>query len=616
MGLKLYRCDKAGYSMNETSYSVGFISGVIEGYRVNRYKEDNAGRSLLKHKLRKITNYSPVPAKKKRILAHAGSTTVPSNTGARYLCHPAGNKIIGGNAFSGGQVLLNDSHPYYTLTRSFSPQPQDIAITNPARLRHSFPINSLQSENMKLHWPIERELRSLKTQLSMELSRNALLRGLIRQSDETRSPSEDHLHAPEMTSAAPGTSSPCRICNLWAHYQQVLTAIEASSAPSGALFIDQHGQIRDSAPVQLALACTLHHLVKKDTDILLDGIRSLPAIRATGLPESNHPAKNAASPMSTEVATRRYRVLRVNPAQLEKTLQMNDHIIMLIIDLNRALAQNANLRRQMKTSPLTSHTVDHVHSLIVQSADGDNSPECGICVLWKDYNIFFRGLTDLTKQPGIFTVEYDVDERNLNVKLFKLTHTLLSIIKKDIDNLLDGLPHHSLTAYGSGPPELQNLSWEKITAAITLDPVVSHVGNGMPRIDVAQLDKMLDTQLHIIRIKSEFADMLSLNFRLRQQLALRAGPGEIDMHFHTNTPNAADSTTADQCYFCRLCADYNIALNLELRPGARSDTDSRGINHHSLENNFMIFSLTHLLLTHLKKDTRSVQDRLLCYPLQ
>ncbi|HEY0209746.1 hypothetical protein [Acerihabitans sp.] len=602
--------------MNETSYSVGFISGVIKGHRVNRYKEDNAGRSLLKHKLQKITNSPSVPAKKNRILAHAGSTTATSYSGARNLCHPADSTIIRGNAFSGGQTLLNDIHPSNTSTRSFPPKPQDIAITNPARLRHTFPINPLQPENMNLHWPIERELRSLKAQLSKDLLRNALLRELIRQTDETHAHRQQHLHAPEMTSAAPGASSPCRICGLWANYQQVLTAIKASRAPSGDFFINQHGQKHNSAPVLLALACALHHLVKKDTDILLDGIRSLPAIRATGLPESNHPAKNAASPASPEVATRRYRMLRVNPAQLEKTWRINDHISVLIIDLNRALAQNANLRRLMKTSPLTSHAVGHVHTLIVQSADVDNSPECGICVLWKDYNNFFRGLTNLTKQPGIPTVEYDVDERNLNVKVFKLTHKLLSIIKKDSDNLLDGLPHYPLTAYGSGHPEMQNLSWEKITAAMTLDPVVSIAGNDMPRIDVAQLDKLLDTPSHISRIKSEFADMLSLNFRLRQQLAQLARPGEIDMHFHTNTLKTADFNTANQCYFCWLCADYNLALNRESRPGARSDTDSRGINHRGLENNFTIFSLTHLLLTHLKKDTQTLRDRLLCYPPQ
>ncbi|WP_410013831.1 hypothetical protein [Sodalis sp. C49] len=612
--MRFYRYEKVEFSMRGISSSLGFISGVVKHRDIEEYNKTIAGRSLLaKGPLFENTMPWKIHNPRRELPAlipirkNGRPATARAENDSQVNRPPVKRHRIEGNTFSGGLVAINNRQP----PDSGAPPrycPADSAL--PAG--RTLPINPLQTKNQEDIWQVKQGLRTMKEKLAKEILRNNQSRRLIQLADEAQAHrQEHHLHASEITSAHSATPHQCQICALLATYHQLLTVMETAKAQSGVLNLDQDGQRQNSDTVLLTLASVLHHLIREDSDKLLDVIRSLAGVRIAGLPDSQETANKTATRPSPDVAAHLYEVLTISPSYLEKTWQIKDHIIKLLEELNKTLAQNTGLRRLMGKSPLTAHADGHVHTFTLQDADMQHPDKCNICVFWTHYNNFFQGLKR-NPQPCTSAKEYHARYRDLNSGVFKLTHTLLSMLKKDNDTLLDSLAHHAITADNPGDPPMKNISWADITAALTIDPKVVMAGSDMPRINPA-LGKMLNIESQINRIKSEFADMLSLDFRLRQQLAQHSGPGTPAMHFHANASETIDYNTAHQCYFCRLCTLYNRELYPPSRPDTRLHAHSSGNPPTGLDNHWRIFSLTHLLLTHLKNDTQTLQDSLPYY---
>ncbi|NDL64031.1 hypothetical protein [Acerihabitans arboris] len=614
--------------MDKITYSGDLLYGVINKKYVKQYNKSCAGRSLLIP--RKIANSQHTPADKRNIFEQCGSEKSKLHTETGNDSHPAGSNNMYGNTFSGGLIEINNIHPSTTLSMSCSFNPSNISGAasalnisftsatsgaqpycrtanidgiNAAILINELDIHRLNMEKMDRIWLLKQESKTVKEQLKQDILRNGRLRKLIQPNYGTLASRQKQLHAPTLQAATPCTPHQSHIAALCADYHKLLTEIEASNTPPNTFIKDQDGQYLNSDVVILTLSSILHYLFTTDSDTLPGGARPIPPGFTAGTRHARRAAESAAIGASRAAATHGYELLRITPEYLEKTWQIKQHIIALINELNNELKQNAQLRRLMRQFSVAIPPLRHMHTYTLKSADLNDPQKCGICVLWTKYNNFFHRLKALKTQPYTFAGEYDVRYRNMYSTVFKLTYTLLSTLKKDKDILLDSLPRHDINPYDSIYPGTSNLSWTDITAAITIDPPVALPGDDFPRINLAETGKTWNLLKHINRIKDEFADALSLNFRLRQQLAQHLGPRAADMHFHTDELGKMDFDNSRQCDFCRLCANYNVFFNHSTKLEARFNTCIS-------ENYFMVFGLTHILLAHLKKDTQPLQDHL------
>lgn len=627
--------------MDKITYPHDILYSVIKKKHVKKYNEQCAARSLLIP--RKITNSPHNLTKRSNTFAQCVPNKTKSNTESGIVSCHTGSDIIYGNAFSGGLSEINNTHPStrpnticsfnapntsgvvnalnISVTQATSGAPPRyraayLMENTPAVLMNNSDTHRLNMEKLERIWQVKQELNTVREELDREILRNAGLRKLILQNDETFPRRQKHLHSPTHQAATADTPYQCQICALWADYHKLLAETEASTTQPNTFIRDHDGQYLNSNVVILTFAAMLHYLIKKDTDNLLDRARPNPQDINAGEPDVHCAAISAVAGAKPADAPQRYELLRIIPEYMEKTWRIKHHIMALIGELNNELALNTRLRQLIRQYPGAHPSLRHVHTFTLQTKQLNEPQDCGICLLWTNYNNFFTQIGTLKTQHYSFTEEQDIRYRNMNSKVFKLTHMLLTTLREDKVNLLDSLPRHAITSRGAIASGMRNISWADITAAINVDPPVSIPADDFTGINLAEMGKKWNIKQHISRIKHEFADVLSLNFRLRQQLAQYLGPRASGMHFHTDKPDLKDFNNFNHCNFCNLSLNYNLFFNHKSRSEAQFATFISNNNHRNIENQLLVFSLTNILLTHLKKDTQVLRDSMLSYTVE